>query len=351
MQEKLEIIVEKYDWEFYLSRPYSFLMSTWWHEVYASQLVQSLVNARVSKSLLISNNKIVTKYVSKREWAKVKRNFTTLIAKEPEKFLLWLSHAERLFSKVDAIVKEKRQLSVPQCIKLLNEVTVYGTFVPLFGGQWLKQNNRLYAELQTKITLLRAKSYYPIVYSKLFLPSLKRLFRENNIPPGHIEYATLHEVLNKNFQELKTRKELFKSGKEFAFFSDGIIEKVFLQNSFKSIFKSQQKGHETILRGKIAFAGIATGPARIVSSLKILSRQIFKKGDVLIAASTNPSLVPLMRKAAAIVTDEGGITSHAAIISRELGIPCIIGTKIATKVFKDGDVIEVDANMGIVKKL
>ena len=56
-----------------------------------------------------------------------------------------------------------------------------------------------------------------------------------------------------------------------------------------------------------------------------------------------------MKKSAAIVSDEGGITSHAAIVSRELKIPCVIGTKIATKVFKDGDLVEVDANKGIVR--
>jgi len=66
---------------------------------------------------------------------------------------------------------------------------------------------------------------------------------------------------------------------------------------------------------------------------------------------TRPEFVPLMKKAAAIITDEGGITSHAAIISREMNIPCIIGTKIATKIFKDGDLVEVDADKGIVKIL
>jgi len=66
---------------------------------------------------------------------------------------------------------------------------------------------------------------------------------------------------------------------------------------------------------------------------------------------TNPNMMPLIRKAKAIITDEGGITCHAAIISRELNIPCIIGTKIATKVLKDGDRVEVDADKGIVRKL
>jgi pyruvate,water dikinase len=66
---------------------------------------------------------------------------------------------------------------------------------------------------------------------------------------------------------------------------------------------------------------------------------------------TRPDYVPAMKKAAAIVTNEGGITCHAAIVSRELGIPCIIGTKIATEVFKDGDVVEVNANHGWVRRI
>ena len=76
-----------------------------------------------------------------------------------------------------------------------------------------------------------------------------------------------------------------------------------------------------------------------------------KEGDILIAVTTHPDYVPAMRKAAAIVTDEGGITSHAAIVSREFGLPCIVGTKIATKILNDGDLVEVDANNGTIKKL
>ena len=66
---------------------------------------------------------------------------------------------------------------------------------------------------------------------------------------------------------------------------------------------------------------------------------------------TSPDYVPAMKRAAAIVTDEGGLLSHAAIISRELGKPCIVGTKVATKVLKDGYLIEVNANDGTIKIL
>ena len=66
---------------------------------------------------------------------------------------------------------------------------------------------------------------------------------------------------------------------------------------------------------------------------------------------THPKDIVLIGKSLAIVTDEGGILSHAAIIAREMKKPCIIGTKIATKVFKDGDLVEVDANKGVVRKI
>lgn len=69
----------------------------------------------------------------------------------------------------------------------------------------------------------------------------------------------------------------------------------------------------------------------------------------MVCVMTLPDYVSAMKLAKAIITDEGGITCHAAIISRELGIPCIVGTKIATKILKDGDLVEVDADRGIIK--
>jgi pyruvate,water dikinase len=75
----------------------------------------------------------------------------------------------------------------------------------------------------------------------------------------------------------------------------------------------------------------------------------FEDGAILITTLTSPDFVFAMRKALAVVADTGGIGSHAAITSRELNKPCIVGTKIATKVFKDGDMVEVDAEKGIVR--
>lgn len=72
------------------------------------------------------------------------------------------------------------------------------------------------------------------------------------------------------------------------------------------------------------------------------------KGDVLVTGSTGPEMILACKKAGAIVTDEGGVISHAAIVSRELGIPSVIGTKFASEILNDGDFVEVNANTGIV---
>ncbi|MCH7492711.1 phosphoenolpyruvate synthase, partial [Patescibacteria group bacterium] len=95
--------------------------------------------------------------------------------------------------------------------------------------------------------------------------------------------------------------------------------------------------------------GKASGTVKLI--IRPTDMLKMKKGDILVSIATDPDIVPAMKKAAAIVTEQGGVTSHAAIVARELNIPCVIGTKIATKVLKDGDRVEVDATKGIVKKL
>ena len=103
------------------------------------------------------------------------------------------------------------------------------------------------------------------------------------------------------------------------------------------------------IKGQVAFGGKIKGPVRIVKNKKQM--QEVKNGEILVSPMTTPDFMPAMEKAAAFVTDEGGILCHAAIVAREMKKPCIIGTKIATQVLKDGDLVEVDAEKGVVKIL
>ncbi len=111
----------------------------------------------------------------------------------------------------------------------------------------------------------------------------------------------------------------------------------------------QLNNSDGLLRGSSAFPGNVSGPVVIVNSVQDLPR--VRPGDIVVSPMTTPDYISIIHIAAGIVTDEGGITSHAAIIARELKKPCIVGAKIATKVLKDGDRIEVDADHGLVKIL
>ncbi len=104
------------------------------------------------------------------------------------------------------------------------------------------------------------------------------------------------------------------------------------------------------ITGRVAcMGGIIKGRAKICLDKKEIGK--VKKGDILVAQFTTPDFVPAMERAVAIIADQGGVSSHAAIVSRELGVPCVIDTKNATRIIKDNDLVEVNAKTGLIKIL
>lgn len=161
------------------------------------------------------------------------------------------------------------------------------------------------------------------------------------------------EVKNKDiFSKIVERKRGFIFYKNKIFTGDLTynLEKLgIVLEEKESIISGKAEVTENEIKGEVANKGLVNGTVRIVSSTKDISK--VKEGDILVAAMTMPKYLPAMKKAIAFVTDEGGLTSHAAIVSREMNKPCIVGTKVATKILKDGMEVEVDANQGIVKIL
>lgn len=115
------------------------------------------------------------------------------------------------------------------------------------------------------------------------------------------------------------------------------------------IIKQATKTNTHLIQGRMAYKGIIKGKIQTIENFNDIKK--FKSGNILVSNTTHPNYLPAMQKAVAIITNEGGVISHAAIVARELKIPCIVGTKNATKVLKDGDLVEVDAYKGIVRKL
>jgi pyruvate,water dikinase len=138
---------------------------------------------------------------------------------------------------------------------------------------------------------------------------------------------------------------------EWAFDPDGAVymlqsRPVTVTGAASTVEPAEGPQAEPIVRGLGAAPGAASGTVRVVSSLA--EGDALADGEILVTHMTAPDWVPLMRRAAAIVTDSGGMTCHAAIVSRELGIPCVVGTGDATTTLRDGEIVTVDATHGVV---
>lgn len=180
-----------------------------------------------------------------------------------------------------------------------------------------------------------------------------QLGKIHSVPVSVFRYSLPNEILDflsgKKFDTvviLRRRNKVLKvvEKSETKFIPVNEIDKY-----LKNILEKDVQVKQNFVEGQSAFAGKARGKAKLVFGTPDLKKVVH--GDILIAVTTTPDILPAMGRAIAFVTDSGGITSHAAIIAREMKKPCVIGTKFATRLFKDGDMVEVDANKGIVRKV
>jgi phosphohistidine swiveling domain-containing protein len=176
-----------------------------------------------------------------------------------------------------------------------------------------------------------------VFYELLFLarPILKKYGEGLGLEFKEIKNYRMDDLIEGIIKKYPDKVTVAQYKNNYVFFDENVVE--------------EEKIISQEIKGSIAFVGTARGPARIVKSVKDLAN--VKEGDVLVTNMTTPNYLVAMKRAVAFITDEGGITCHAAIVAREMKKPCIIGTKIATKVLKDGDLVEVDAELGIVSIL
>jgi phosphoenolpyruvate synthase/pyruvate phosphate dikinase len=182
------------------------------------------------------------------------------------------------------------------------------------------------------------------------IPILKNYGENNNLTYNQLLTCSPNEILVRNLPQKKLIKGRQKEHTIIA--SEGKVKIVAGDKSrqIKSKFdKYFHKQSQTQIKGTAAFKGFIKGKIQLIYNINTYKK--FKRGNILVTSMTTPDMLPIIKKASAIITDEGGITCHAAIISREFKIPCIIGTKVATKVFKNGDLVEVDTDNGVVRKI
>ena len=187
-----------------------------------------------------------------------------------------------------------------------------------------------------------------------FFSFLEKVSKKFKIDYDVLSLYTMDELQNLLKSNKKIHSIVLQKRKRgvFIIFQKNKTPLYFYQKETSDILKAiENKVKDNLIKGIVASSGnkkLIKGIVRIVSNPQ---KNKFQKGEILVTSMTRVEFMPLIWRAQAIVTDEGGIACHAAIISRELNKPCIIGTKIATKILKDGDLVEVDANKGVIKIL
>jgi phosphoenolpyruvate synthase/pyruvate phosphate dikinase len=235
--------------------------------------------------------------------------------------------------KVNKIEKKKliKKLGLPQYLKTLLVISEDFTY-------WQDERKK--------------STYWMTHYASLLMKEIGRRFGGYKLE--HLRYMIYPEILSLFTRNpVVSKKEAKERYLGCAYYQKGnfyeIISGKEYKNFYESVFGKERKLEVNDFRGLTASSGKATGRVKVVKSVQEVGK--VQKGDILVAVMTRPDYIVAIKKAAAIVTDEGGITCHAAIVAREIGIPCIIGTKIATKVLSDGDLVEVNANHAAVKIL
>jgi phosphoenolpyruvate synthase/pyruvate phosphate dikinase len=177
-------------------------------------------------------------------------------------------------------------------------------------------------------------------------PIFLEIAEKNNLTYQELLEHTIHEIDTGDFNKKRSQQRIINKG----FIYNGkiiILNDAEIQEYKDILLAVDDVSGITKLKGMTAQKGQAKGIVKIINNKNDANG--FEEGMILVSYETTPDFVHIMKKAAAIVTNFGGLTSHAAIVAREFGVPCIVGTQYATDLLKDGDLVEVDANNGIVK--
>lgn len=188
------------------------------------------------------------------------------------------------------------------------------------------------------------------------IPLKSKICEQLGITMNDLKFLTPKEIIRNLKDEDPSLMDMINERKKFCFMimQDGEYnvytgeEATSRLNKIKKEIIQEEKQSNQIIKGLVGSTGFAKGNVCIINSLEDINK--IKQGEIMVVSGTSVEYLPAMQKSAGIIAEYGGITSHAAIIARELKIPCITKVKDATKLLKDGELIELDAFKGEIRK-
>lgn len=346
-------------WKLFHTRPFSLLGASLWHGWYGSRPMRELYGVNIQRALFFEEHRHVVRfYWDTQEKKNFLKSMESLIRNDIDHYEAWLRKAFELNDEAESCLQAGifGNGTLKETVNFLFEVSIHATTLPNISFPLLAEIRPDRHDLHELCEKLRAVSYYPRLTKKIFIPlAVNRLNELGMVHASEkVHFVTLRELIAGDVSQIERRKAQEDAGKYFIYQSfdekecDWWIEP---HDMHHLVLEMEGIADETAstkiqLKGNVAFQGLVRGKARVI--LGSGDGEEFDDGDILVTICSSPTMMPLIQKCSAIVTDEGGISCHAAIISRELKKPCVMSTKLATTLIKDGDLIEVDAQKGIV---
>lgn len=334
-------VVER-DWRHYLTRPFSLFGASVWNEWYASEKIREVLGQNLTDAIFVeTRSHLVRNYRKADQLVRLQESVDELLGDPPRAFPA-LEHGMLLNAEAKRKLESGQVVSLQKEVDFMIDIAVHATIIPYFLAETKNE------EIVDLCMRLRSESLYPRLMVEILEPLAERMLRDLGLQDV-ASLITVRELIGENVDSIQERKRKRDEGRMFVYQNRSGKELVeWTENPDELITALEGHGHPDGLRGSVAFSGKASGRARVILTADIEGVE-FDEGDILVAVSTSPTLLPLMRKAGAIVTDEGGMMCHAAILARELEIPCIVGMQVATSRIADGDIVEVDADEGCVR--
>ncbi|OGL64805.1 hypothetical protein A3B21_03730 [Candidatus Uhrbacteria bacterium RIFCSPLOWO2_01_FULL_47_24] len=353
MTKNVVKLIEKKEWVKRWAGSFTFISASYWGKQYKTSLEREL-GVGFDHSLFVHNKGTISFYLIKRELDKLGNTLAKRATKDNKIAIAWCQELKR---NTDVITKIMKKLhgTIPSCAEYQKFLVAFDRHIS-FHNAIKKPIDYFSATILSKLLpyFKDARLYSEHVYSdteSFFRGVMKKIGKKEKYNSDYLTCLTQSEfeiylqtnklpkekILQTRFESsvlyFENAKEIIATGKQ-------------TKNFEKIIFRKSIQGKREI-KGVSAYSGTAIGIARIVPDPHKVGT--FSKGDILITGMTRPEFLPIMNKASAVVTDAGGILCHAAISARELKIPCIVGTQLASFIFHDGDKIRVDADSGIIK--
>ncbi len=302
---------------------------------------------------------VVRSYRSQRQLSKVRR----YILRHPERILEILKQAKMIYIRFKLFSKRLNAMSIRRHPQIINDFfhNYLESWEPNFFAFWVPQlvKRRELGKYGKEIFSTSAavrKFLDPLVYATHFYQRVIELINKEQKVLQYCSSEELYAYLNGDLTLLE-KKNINKRARGWllyqkqSWYVHGVNElrKIVRRFGFELEEDAPLNVNTTTVAGTVAYRGKMRGTVRLLYRYE--DNEKVKKGEIIVSPMTTPAFMPALIKCGGIVTDEGSITCHAAIVSRELGIPCVIGTRIATKVLKDGDKVSVDAERGVVKKI